>query len=334
MTGLHFGILPTPIYGRETPIDQQVREHEELVATAASLGFDHMVAGQHFLGAELRYFQPVPYLAHLAHSAQDMHVVTGIMLLSMATPADMAEQIATLDAVTGGKAVFGVGLGYSEREFRAFGIDGKQKISRFEECLTIIRALWSGDPVQYDGRYWTIDDVVPAVLPVQRGGPPVWIGGQAEPAIRRAALLGDAWYAPPFPSHDGLAELRKTFLRTREDAGLSTDGAFPLRRELIVADSRPQAREIAGQRSAARYATYKSWGLSGANTPVRSEPGIDVDEQFILGSPEEVVDQLGRLSEDLGMTHFMFKSHWQGVPHQDAMEQLHRFGTEVLPKLR
>jgi alkanesulfonate monooxygenase SsuD/methylene tetrahydromethanopterin reductase-like flavin-dependent oxidoreductase (luciferase family) len=333
VSGLHFGILPTPIYGRETPAEQQIREHEELVSTAAALGFDHMVAGQHFLGAELRYFQPVPYLAHLAHAAPQMHVVTGIMLLSMATPADMAEQVATLDAVTGGKAVFGVGLGYADREFRAFGIDGKQKISRFEECLTIIRRLWSGEPVEYAGRYWTIDEVTPAVLPVQPGGPPVWIGGQAEPAIKRAALLGDAWYAPPFPSHDGLADLRRTFLRVREEAGLPTDGAFPLRRELIVADSRDQARAIAVERSAARYATYKSWGLSGSNTPVRAEPGIDVDEQFILGSSEEVVDQLGRLRDDLGMTHFMFKSHWQGVPHRDAMEQLVRFGTEVLPKL-
>jgi len=331
--GLEFGILTTPVHGRETPVDVQVREHEDLVSTAADLGFTHMVAGQHFLGEELRYLQPVPYLTHLSHSAPEMKVVTGIMLLSMATPADMAEQIATLDALTGGRAVFGVGLGYSDREFRAFGIDGKKKVSRFEECLAIVRALWSGEPVAYEGKYWTIDEVRPAVLPVQAGGPPVWIGGQVENAVRRAARLGDAWYVPPFPSHNDLVRLRALFLETRKEVGLPTDGAFPVRRELIVADSRAQAREIAVARSQARYETYRRWGLSGANTPVREQAGIDVDQQFILGSPEEVVDELGRLRDELGMTHFMFKSHWQGVEHEVAMEQLHRFGTEVLPKL-
>lgn len=333
MTGLHVGILPTPVYGAETPYRTQLDEHQELVATAESLGFDHMVAGQHFLGSELRYFQPVPYLAHLSHYAPTMNVVTGIMLLSMANPVDLAEQIATLDVVTDGKVVFGVGLGYSDREFNAFGVSPKQKVSRFEDGLALIRQLWSGERVDVDGRYWKVEDVQPAVLPAQRPGPPVWIGGQSEPAVRRAARLGDAWYAPPFPSHAALAELRRVFLRTREEHGLPTTGAFPLRRELIVAGSRDQARRQAEERSELRYRTYRSWGLAGANTPVRAEPGIAVDEQFLLGSPAEIVDQLGRLRDDLGMTHFMFKSHWQGLSHAEAMSQLELFGTQVLPQL-
>ncbi|MGO4384427.1 LLM class flavin-dependent oxidoreductase [Specibacter sp. RAF43] len=334
MTGLKFGILPTPIYGAETPYRKQVTEHEELVASAEQLGFEYMVAGQHFLGSELRYFQPVPYLTHLSHAAPTMHVVTGIMLLSMANPVDMAEQIATLDVLTNGKTVFGVGLGYSDREFKAFGVSPKQKVSRFEDGLELIKALWSGERVNYQGRYWTVEDVQPAVLPAQPSGPPIWIGGQAEPAIRRAALLGDAWYAPPFPSHEGLAKLRATYLAVREEAALATDGDFPLRRELIVADTRAEAARLAAERSALRYSTYRSWGLSGQNTPTKAPTGgIEIEDQFILGSPDEVVDQLGALQEDLGMTHFMFKSHWQGLPHADAMRQLERFGTDVLPKL-
>jgi len=332
---LHFGILPTPIYGAETSYRQQLDEHSELVRTAEELGFDHMVCGQHFLGSELRYFQPVPYLTYLSQSAPSMRVVTGIMLLSMANPVHMAEEVATLDVLTDGKATFGVGLGYSDREFKAFGVNPKQKISRFEEGLALIKALWSGERVDVEGRYWTVQDVQPAVLPAQRPGPPVWIGGQAEVAIRRAARLGDAWYAPPFPSHEGLAALRAIFLEEREKHGLSTVGDFPLRRELIVADTRAEAARLAAERSALRYSTYKNWGLSGQNTPVKAaSDGIDIESQFILGSPDEIVDRLGELRDDLGMTHFMFKSHWQGLSHADAMRQLERFGTEVLPKLR
>jgi alkanesulfonate monooxygenase SsuD/methylene tetrahydromethanopterin reductase-like flavin-dependent oxidoreductase (luciferase family) len=335
VSGLKFGILPTPIYGAETPYRQQVREHEELVAASEALGFEYMVCGQHYLGSELRYYQPVPYLVHLAAVAPTMHPVTGIMLLSMASPVDMAEQIATLDVLSDGKAVFGVGLGYSEREFRAMGISGKQKVRRFEDGLELIKQLWSGEEVNFSNEFWTVEGVRPAVLPAQRPGPPVWIGGQAAPAIRRAARMGDAWYAPPFPSHDELAGLRAIYLREREEAGLEAAVDFPLRRELIVADTRAEAKRIAAERSEQRYRTYQSWGLSGANTPVaKQSTGIPVEEQFLLGSPDEIVDQLGLLQENVGMTHFMFKSHWQGTPHADAMQQLERFGTEVLPKLR
>jgi alkanesulfonate monooxygenase SsuD/methylene tetrahydromethanopterin reductase-like flavin-dependent oxidoreductase (luciferase family) len=332
---LRFGILPTPIYGAETPHQQHLGEHRELVSTAEQLGFEFMVCGQHFLGTELRYYQPVPYLVYLASAAPTMTVVTGVMLLSLANPVDLAEQVATLDVITDGKCVFGAGLGYSEHEFRAFGLDSKSKVPRFEEGLELIKALWSGERVNFRGQFWQVEDALPAVRPARRGGPPIWIGGQTERSVRRAARLGDAWYAPPFPSHDGLARLRATFIEERQAHGLPIDGDFPLRRELIIADTRREAEELARQRSRLRYATYRSWGLSGEHTPAATqEADIDVDAQFIAGSPAECVDRLGRLRDQIGMTHFMFKSHWQGLPHRDAMRQLERFGTEVLPHFR
>jgi alkanesulfonate monooxygenase SsuD/methylene tetrahydromethanopterin reductase-like flavin-dependent oxidoreductase (luciferase family) len=332
---LKFGILPTPIYGADTPYQQHLKEHRELVSTAEQLGFELMVAGQHFLGKELRYYQPVPYLAYLSSAAPSMTVVVGVMLLSLGNPVDIAEQIATLDVITDGKAVFGAGLGYSEHEFRAFGLDSKLKVPRFEEGLALIKALWSGERVNFDGRFWQVHDALPAVQPARRGGPPIWIGGQTEASVRRAARLGDAWYAPPFPSHDGLARLRAIFLEERLANGLPLDGDFPLRRELIIADTRRDAEALARQRSRLRYETYRSWGLSGEHTPVATqEAEIDVEAQFITGSPAECVDRLGRLADEVGMTHFMFKSHWQGLSHREAMHQLERFGTEVIPHFR
>lgn len=332
---LGFGILTTPIYGAETPYQQQLAEHRELVETAEQLGFEMMVAGQHFLGSELRYYQPIPYLLGLSRYAPKMTVVTGIMLLSMVNPVDLAEQVATLDVAMDGKCVFGVGLGYSDREFSAFGVSPKAKVARFEKGLELIKALWSGEEVNFQSKYWTVEGVTPGVLPAQRPHPPIWVAGQAEVAVRRAARLGDAWYAPPFPSHDALASLRKAFLEERAIHGLSTDGRFPLRRELLIANTRDEAARQAGERSSLRYSTYQKWGLSGENTAAAAAPEqIDVDSQFILGSPEEIVDRLGALRDELGMTDFMFKPHWPGLPHREAMKQLEWFGTDVLPKLR
>jgi alkanesulfonate monooxygenase SsuD/methylene tetrahydromethanopterin reductase-like flavin-dependent oxidoreductase (luciferase family) len=254
------------------------------------------------------------------------------MLLSMVNPVELAESIATLDALTEGKCIFGVGLGYSDREFQAFGVDPKLKIARFDEGLRLIKELWSGEEVNFTGRFWRSEGVTPAVVPVQRPRPPIWVGGQSEPAVRRAARVGDAWYAPPFPSHDGLAELRKIFLEERETLGLSLDGAFPLRRELLIASTRAEAITQARERSSLRYRTYQKWGLSGENTAAAANPdAIDVESQFILGSSAECVDRLGALRDELGMTQFMFKAHWPGLAHRDAMKQLELFGTEVIP---
>jgi alkanesulfonate monooxygenase SsuD/methylene tetrahydromethanopterin reductase-like flavin-dependent oxidoreductase (luciferase family) len=294
------------------------------------------VAGQHFLGAELRYYQPVPWLTHMAPFAPSMRTATGIILLSMVNPVETAEQIATLDVLTGGRAVFGVGLGYSAHEFAAFGVEPGTRVARFEESLALIRRLWSGSPVDFAGRFFSVADARPAVQPIQPGGPPVWIGGQAEGAVRRAARMGDAWYAPPFPTHDELARLRAMYLRTRSKAGLAVDGEFPVRRELLIAPSRSAGLDAALDRYRARYEIYRKWGLRGSNTPAEpsgSQVRADVEDRFLLGPPQDVAASLDRLRAEVGMTHFVYKPHWPGLPHAEAMRQLELFGTEVMPLL-
>jgi alkanesulfonate monooxygenase SsuD/methylene tetrahydromethanopterin reductase-like flavin-dependent oxidoreductase (luciferase family) len=209
-------------------------------------------------------------------------------------------------------------------------------VARFEESLELVKALWSGEKVDLSGRFHSVHGAQPSVLPLQEGGLPVWVGGQAAGAVKRAARMGDAWYAPPFPSHGELAQLRRLFLDTREALGFSTDGDFPLRRELLIAPTREAGMEAALDRYRARYETYKKWGLSGENTPVGDgdELRANIDEQFILGSASECAAELARLRDELGMTHFVYKPHWPGLPHRDAMAQLEEFGTTVIPELR
>jgi alkanesulfonate monooxygenase SsuD/methylene tetrahydromethanopterin reductase-like flavin-dependent oxidoreductase (luciferase family) len=208
---MRFGILSTPVYSAATSPEVQLSEHRELVSIAEQLGFDAIVAGQHYLGSELRYYQPIPYLLHLGQHAPTMRLVIGILLLSIVNPVDAAEQVASMDALSGGRTVLGVGLGYSDHEFEAFGIDRRERVGRFEEGLELIKALWSGEEVNHHGTHFNVSGARPAVRPVQSPRPPIWIAGQSERAVRRAARLGDAWYAPPFPSHIGLRELHAAF---------------------------------------------------------------------------------------------------------------------------
>lgn len=335
---MKFGILTTPVWGKETPPAVQFQQHREVVQLADQLGFDVMVAGQHFLGSELRYYQPVPYLTYLSQFAPRMEVAIGIILLSLVNPVEVAEQVATLDAVTGGKAILGLGLGYSDHEFKAFGIPRTTRVKRFEEGLELIKALWSGEEVSFEGEHFVVEKVNPSVLPVQRPRPPIWIGGQGEKAIRRAARMSDAWYAPPFPTHEGLARLRAVFLDERERVGLPLDGEFPLRRELVIADGKAEARRLAAQRSAARYNTYLKWGLGDRldqdATGFGSQADEDIDARFVLGSADECAEALDGLRTNLGMTQFMFKPQWPGLPHAEALKQIELFGTRVIPQLR
>jgi len=335
---MKFGILLTAIWGRETPPNVQINEHRELVQLADQLGFESMVAGQHFLGTELRYYQPVPYLTHMSQFAPTMHPTIGLVLLSLVNPVELAEQVATLDVVSGGRARLCVGLGYSDHEFRAFGIPRESRVKRFEEGLELIKALWSGEEVTFTGKLFNVENALPSVMPLQRPRPPIWIGGQGEKAIRRAARMADAWYPPPFPTHEGLAKLRAIFLEERHRVGLPLDGEFPVRRELVIASSRAEARRMAAARSQARYDLYLKWGLGGDldsnNKGFGSQADEDIDARFILGTAEDCAEQLDALRRDLGMTEFLLKPQWFGLPHAEAMQQLELFGTKVVPLLR
>lgn len=334
------GILLTAVHDASTPPEQQVAEHRELVQTAEQLGFDLIVCGQHFLGTELRYYQPIPYLTHMATAAPTMRVATGIILLSMLNPVQVAEDVATLDVLSGGRATFGAAVGYSPREFQAFGVERGDRVARFEEALALIKKLWSGQEIVHTGEHFQLEGAVrPAVVPAQKPRPPIWLGGQAAGAVRRAARLGDAWYAPPFPTHDALRQLRELFVEERERAGLRPASEFPVRRELLIAESKVQARRGAARRSRARYRTYLQWGLAQGGDLEDSGGGFaraddaEAEGRFLLGSPEQVAEGLARLRDEVGMTHFVFKPQWPGLPHAEAMGQLELLGTKVLPLL-
>ncbi|MDQ4421564.1 LLM class flavin-dependent oxidoreductase [Sphingobium sp. DEHP117] len=327
----------TAVWNRNDPPQEQFAQHRELLQESEKLGFGLMVAGQHLLGNELRYYQPVPYLTYMSQFAPSMEVATGIVLMSLVNPVELGEQLLFLDAVTNGKAIMGVGLGYAEHEFRASGIPHNTRVKRFEEGLELIKELWSDKKhVKFDGELFKVDGPQPSVAPTRKPRPPIWIGGQGEKAIRRAARMADAWYAPPFPTHEGLARLREVFLEEREARGMDPlAGGFPLRRELIIADTKAEARELAKQRSAARYDVYLKWGLGAKldsdNSGFGSQEDEDIDARFILGNPEEVAEELDGLRRNLGMDTFVFKPQWLGLPHSEAMKQVELFGDRVIP---
>src|SRR5437667_6413578 len=141
--------------------------------------------------------QQFPFLCRMMAETPNMRLNFGLILLSLHKPLDIAEQIATVDVMSGGKVIFGVALGYREVEFLAFGTTQRERVRRFEENLEAIKRLWTEDAVDMVGSHFTLQGASPPTKPLQKPHPPIWVGANADPAIRRAARLGDCWYVNP-----------------------------------------------------------------------------------------------------------------------------------------
>ena len=153
------------------------------------------------------------------------------MLVPLHKPLDLAEQLATLDLLCGGKLVFGAGIGYRDVEFKAFGVPRGRLGARFEECLIAVSRLWSEDFVTMKGSDF---ELLHATCPaLQKPTPPIWIGANADVAIRRAARIGDCWYINP---HNTLATIERQmelYKRALDEFGRPFPSEVRVRREVF-----------------------------------------------------------------------------------------------------
>ena len=133
-------------------------------------------------------------LARLSAATERVTIGTSILLLPLYTPAIVAKQIADLDRATGGRVILGVGVGGEyPQEFRACGVPVEERGRRADEAIPLLRRLWTAEQVSHDGRFYPMTDVRVHPAPAREGGPPIVVAGRKDPAMRRAALLGDGW---------------------------------------------------------------------------------------------------------------------------------------------
>ena len=327
------------VRGQHPPGDAARHLHAdlELVRCADRLGFDGVVKGSHFSASPFQSVQQIPFLAYCAAIAPRLRIILGLVLVPLHKPLELAENLATLDLLCGGKLVFGAGIGYRDVEFKAFGVPRGKLGPRFEATLAAIRRLWTEDSVTLKGDGWELDQAACPVKPLQQPTPPIWIGGNADVAIERAARIGDCWYVNP---HNTLATIERQmdlYKRALDAAGRPFPAELPMRREVFVAPTRAEAIRRAQPYLEEKYKAYRAWGQD----KVMPE-GDDFDhafnelleDRFLFGSPQEVADQLNRLTARLGVTHLVASVHWPGMPNSLALEQLHLLAEEVRPLLR
>ena len=328
------------VLGNELPAGEPMGPHIEsilrLVATAREYGFDCVKVGQHYLSWPLQTIQPIPLLGRIAAETGNMGIGTGVLLLPLHHPVEIAEQVATLDAISGGRFIFGVGLGYEDEEFAAFGIDKRNRVGRFEEAIELIKRLWTEDRVHFEGKHFRLD-AAPSVRPVQKPHPPIWIAANNHSAVRRAARLGAVWYANPHAKYETLAHQMDIYQVARAEAGLAQPDDVVVMREVSVAGSQEEAARLARPYVGRRFEIYVNKGQDKAQPQGDDTFSLPFDElaadRFILGNPDDCVGEIRRY-ESLGFNYLIIDFQHFGMPEELASACLHLFGREVLPRVR
>jgi len=313
------------------------REHVEQVRVARAAGFESVWASQHYLSAPFTYFQPIPTLARVAAEAEGMRLGTGCLLLALHHPVDVAEQIATLDVIAGGRLVFGVGLGYRDVENEAMGTNPKDRVGRLVEGLAVIERLWTGEPVTYEGAHFRLRDVRISMPPLQRPRPPIWLAANGDGGVRRAARLGDAWFMNPHATLPTLARQLALFRETRAGLGRPPAPEVPLIRECYVAPTRAAALEEARRFLEPKYEAYRRWEQDRA-LPPDEEFATDfatlARDRFLIGDAAAVAADIARYRELLGVTTLVLRLQWPGLEQARVIRALEALGAGVVSRLR
>ena len=305
-------------------------EMREQVRLARASGFASLWFPDHYLTGPLQMPQPVPLAAWLAHDAEGMVIGPNIRILPLLNPVLAAEEAATMDLLTGGNYVLGVGLGYREEEFAAFGIPLSERAPRMVEQRALMRRRWTEDRVTHRGRFYAVDAAL-GCRPVTPGGPPVYVAGKVDAAIRRAARIGDAWLIVPSDTLATLTPQMAMYRKALAEYG-RTAREFPLTRECHVGAS--HAAALAECRAALRYkyAAYASWGLDG-----KSKGDDDIalfgmpfeefaKDRFIIGDKVSVAEEVARYREALGADHLILRVQWPGLPQEQVLASIRRLG--------
>src|SRR3954471_24284645 len=176
------------------PWTPTIAEMESLVRLVEDCGYDSLWVGDHIAFA-VSILDPLLQLAQAAVVSRRLTLGTNVYLLPLRHPVPVAKQVATLDHLSEGRLIFGVGIGGEfPGEYAACGVPPGERGPRLSEAIPLLRRLWSGAPVSHQGRFYPAFEEVAMQPPArQPGGPPIWVGGRADAALARAGRLADGW---------------------------------------------------------------------------------------------------------------------------------------------
>jgi alkanesulfonate monooxygenase SsuD/methylene tetrahydromethanopterin reductase-like flavin-dependent oxidoreductase (luciferase family) len=294
------------------------------------LGFDLVWLTEHHFVDDgyLPAFAPVA--GAIAARTSRVRISTDIALLPFHHPLRLAEDVAVLDNLSGGRIELGVGMGYAAHEFAAFGVPKRERVSRTEEAVAILRQAWSEQPVRFRGKRFTFDGVNVFPKPVQPGGIPLWMAAQSEAGARRAGELGLNLLPQGTAAHT-IEPWRRALAEHGHEAATRRIGII---RPWLVTDDR--ARDWPPIRAGERYKTerYREWAASSGDSVADFADPARIPQTWIVGDANHVARELGAFVREYGLTDVVTWAAPPGVPPAAMSPSLERFAREVMPRLR
>lgn len=325
--GLFSGVASPP---NGEQLDRCVDEMIAEAQLAEESGFESIFFGEHHQDKDGYLPSPLIVATAVAAQTQRLHVGTSVVLLPLHHPVHLAEDVITLDIVSKGRVILGVGLGHQPTDFQPFAVPKDQRVARFEESVQIIRQCWRGEPFSFSGEHYTLDNVQIRPRPFQTPAPPLWIGASGPRAARRAGQLGDAFIAPPHLTFQSAISLVDTYRQAARAAGRQPQVA--LIRDAWVAQSRAEAEAVYGPELIAAYRYREEF---------RKMTELTLEDlaqyRIILGDPEACIGELHRWHEATSADYFILRlrhAHSGGPPHEKIHGAIQKFGAEVLPYCR
>jgi alkanesulfonate monooxygenase SsuD/methylene tetrahydromethanopterin reductase-like flavin-dependent oxidoreductase (luciferase family) len=327
---VRFGVLQFFSWSRRIPLTEVYARAFSRIDVMEQTGYDCVWLAEHHFST----YSVCPSInvmaTHVAARTRRLRIGLGVSLAAFYNPLRLAEEVALLDVLSGGRVNWGAGRGFDRKEFEAFGVPVAETSDRFRACVEIVLAAWRDEPLRYEGAFWRYNGVEVLPKPLQTPHPPVWLAATSPEAVRRAAERGYDILQDPHSTNADIGRKRQLYYDTLRAHGFPTEGrVIPTARLLAVGATDAEGEELA--RTGARWtvASYANEVTRATPAPYRVE-GIDpveryMDDVIIHGSPERVADKLAELRDTIGLDYLMCAP----LSHQCFM----LFTEKVLPKL-
>lgn len=321
---MKFGVLQFFSWSRRVPLETVYARALERIEIMDQGGYHAVWLAEHHFNTYSVCPSTTLMGMHVAARTKRLRIGTAVTLAGFYHPLRLAEELALLDNLSGGRLDWGAGRGYDPTEFRAFGVRVEDSAARMRECVDIVLAAFRDGRVNHRGEHWQFDDIEVLPKPAQKPHPPVWLAASSPESVQRAAEAGFSILMDPHSSHDEIGAKKELYWKTLAAHGHSpASREFPTARMIAIANTDAEAEAVA--RAGAEW-TVDSYARAPA-TPADKAVAIEryVKDVVIHGTPERVVDQIQSLRERIGLEYLMCAP----LSHESFV----LFTEKVLPKL-
>jgi len=296
---------------RSVPLESVYERALARIEIMDQTGYDAVwLAEHHFTGYSVCPSVHV-MAAHVAARTQNLRIGTAVTLAAFYHPLRIAEEIALLDVLTGGRINWGAGRGFDPREFSIFGVPVEESADRFREAVEIVLAAWTNEKLDFEGRFHSYQDVEVLPKPHQRPHPPTWVAASSIGAVEWASSRGLSIMMDPHSPHSEIARKLEHYAKGLEQAGHALGNRdIPMGRLVAVAETDAEAEEVARRGARWTASTYVPKQVLAQLRADDSKKDLDPVDHYlsdvvIHGSPERVVDELRRLEEEIPLGYLL-----------------------------